>query len=280
MKKPSKDIVSKAIVEMPCTFAKPLDYSVDLLLRSDQHPSLREYISIPAQQTSEVDPAFALYPQVRNPLQAKDEIELRMKKLGTNANQETHPQVSATYSLGLAKTVSGSFVNNLDIPTALLPGNFGARVVDGILSTNQSDVYRERKNTHVTSFVCDNSSLQVPALLPAPAKVDYLTDDESDDNAGFELKVPSLDDLIHEFEKEDDMIQKTTEDFKSHLYDLKVQGFQKQTREEIKHSKTEKTQLLDQNISAHKQKLAATLPGMLEDVNETIKNPKNKIYSS
>jgi hypothetical protein len=40
------------------------------------------------------------------------------------------PVVSSTYMLGLSKTVSGSYVNNLDLPTALLPGNFGARVVD------------------------------------------------------------------------------------------------------------------------------------------------------
>ena len=40
------------------------------------------------------------------------------------------PVVSTSYMLGLSKTVSGSYVNNLDLPTALLPGNFGARVVD------------------------------------------------------------------------------------------------------------------------------------------------------
>lgn len=78
------------------------------------------------------------------------------------------PVVSATYALGLSKTVSGSYVNNLDIPTALLPGNFGARVVDGIMSTNLSDVYRERKNTHVNTFVCDDSFLKVPVPLATP----------------------------------------------------------------------------------------------------------------
>ena len=40
------------------------------------------------------------------------------------------PVVSQTYMLGLSKTVSGSYVNNLDLPTGLLPGNFGVRVVD------------------------------------------------------------------------------------------------------------------------------------------------------
>lgn len=49
LKKPTKDIVSDAIVSIPATFTKPLDYSVELLLRTDQHPTLREYVSLPAQ---------------------------------------------------------------------------------------------------------------------------------------------------------------------------------------------------------------------------------------
>ena len=48
--------------------------------------------------------------------------------------------------LGLSKTVSGSYVNNLDLPTGLLPGNFGVRVVDQMMPTSLSDVYRDRRN--------------------------------------------------------------------------------------------------------------------------------------
>ena len=36
----------------------------------------------------------------------------------------------------------------------------------------------------------------VPELLPKPDQNDYLTDEESDDCANFEVKVPVLDDLI------------------------------------------------------------------------------------
>ena len=43
---------------------------------------------------------------------------------------ENPPVVSATYMLGLSKTVSGSYINNLDVPTGLLPGNFGVRTID------------------------------------------------------------------------------------------------------------------------------------------------------
>ena len=51
--------------------------------------------------------------------------------------------------LGLSKTASGSYVNNLDIPTALLPGNFGVRVIDQMMPTNLSDVHRDRRSTMV-----------------------------------------------------------------------------------------------------------------------------------
>jgi hypothetical protein len=33
MRKPEKDVVSGAIVEMPKTFLKPFDYSVELLIK-------------------------------------------------------------------------------------------------------------------------------------------------------------------------------------------------------------------------------------------------------
>ena len=70
-----------------------------------------------------------------------------MKKQSTaKAIEGNPPVISGTYMLGMSKTVSGSYVNNLDLPTGLLPGNFGARVVDQMMPTSLSDVYRDRKN--------------------------------------------------------------------------------------------------------------------------------------
>jgi len=55
--------VSGAIVQMPKTFLKPFDYSIDLLVRA--HPTLREYCELRKQ--SEVDPDYSLscYPRLR-----------------------------------------------------------------------------------------------------------------------------------------------------------------------------------------------------------------------
>ena len=41
LKQEKKDVVSGAIVNMPSTFLKPFNYSSELVLRSDQHPTLR-----------------------------------------------------------------------------------------------------------------------------------------------------------------------------------------------------------------------------------------------
>jgi hypothetical protein len=154
LKQDKKDIVSGAVVHMPASFLKPLDYSVDLVLRGDRHPTLREYIGLPASSSTEVDPEFALYPLKRSRIEQKDEYELKnqvvAKKLGGQPGL-----TSATYAMGLSKTVSGCYVNNLDVPTQLLPGNFGVRILDGMMPTSLSDVYRERRSTAVQSFVCD-----------------------------------------------------------------------------------------------------------------------------
>jgi hypothetical protein len=44
LKQDKKDIVSGAIVKMPQGFMKPIDYGVELLVRSDQHPTIRAYV--------------------------------------------------------------------------------------------------------------------------------------------------------------------------------------------------------------------------------------------
>lgn len=207
----------------------------------------------------------------------KDEIELKKQSVARQLG-DNPPVVSATYMLGLSKTVSGSYINNLDVPTSLLPGNFGVRVVDAMMPTNLSDVHRDRRSANTQNFICDNRTLLVPELLEEPNEVDYLTDDESDEGQDFEVPVPELDDLIKGFEAGDDKIQSEESAFKAHLADLKARGFEKETREEIKQSKATRAELLDTNITEHRKLLQAALPGMIEDLNAGITDPQKKVY--
>lgn len=272
LKRDKKEVVSAAIVPMPQSFLKPLDYTVEKVIRADCHPTLREYVSLPATSSTEVDPEYQLYPSTRQMVPIRDEIELKKQSIARQLG-ENPPVVSATYMLGLSKTVSGSYVNNLDVPTALLPGNFGVRVVDQMMPTNLSDVHRDRRSTMVQNFVCDNRIWEIPTPLEAPQEVDYLTDDESDDGQDFEVPVPDLDDMIKGFEAGDEKIQKEEQAFREHLQDLKTRGFEKETREEINQRKQERMELLDTNITEHRRLLQAALPGMVEELNEGIVDP-------
>lgn len=75
------------------------------------------------------------------------------------------------------------------------------------MTTNLSEIWRERKTVPL-GIACLDEHYRVPNLMEAPLKVDYPTDDDSDDNTGFSLKIPDLSDLVNEFEKDDDTLYK------------------------------------------------------------------------
>lgn len=116
--------------------------------------------------------------------------------------------------------------------------------------------------------------------MPAPLKVDYPTDEDSDgDAAGFSIKIPDLSDLINEFEKDDEVLFKAADTIKQYKADYKAKGLEFNAREiEIRDDKKDKQSLLDANMSTQREEWTSRLPGMLEDINEVIKDPKNKIY--
>lgn len=136
-------------------------------------------------------------------------------------------------SLGATLTKSGSYINSLDIPTGLLPGNFGCRVIDQMMPTELQVVHKDRKTTLLNTYVCDIDRYECPELLTEPNKVDYLTDEESDDQAGFELKVPALKDLLNEFEMGDDVLAAREMEIKQHLTDHKSRGVEPELRSTI-----------------------------------------------
>ena len=65
------------------------------------------------------------------------------------------------------------------------------------MPTNIRDVFVEQRNNLYLEYRCDYRISVVPELLPNPDHNDYLTDEESDDNSNFEVKVPVLDELIN-----------------------------------------------------------------------------------
>ena len=131
LKQKTKDIVSQANVAMPSSFVKPLDYSIDLLVRT--HPTLRSYQS--QLSCTEVEPEYHLYPNKRERIMPKDEIELKNVK-----SEEDKDFVSS-----LTKTLSGAFVNTNNVPTQEIPGNFGVRVIE-TMPTDMRKVFIDQRS--------------------------------------------------------------------------------------------------------------------------------------
>jgi hypothetical protein len=123
------------------------------------------------------------------------------------------------------------------------------------------------------------NAYKVPGQLGQPLKVDYPTDEESDEGAGFSIKIPELADLIGEFEKDDEALFKAAELVKGAKAEHKARGIEFNARDmDIKDEKKDKTAHLDANMSVQREEWTSRMPGMLEDINELIKDPKNKIY--
>ena len=110
-----------------------------------------------------------------------------------------------TFITTISKSLAGAFINQIDVPTYDLPGNFGVRSIE-TMPTNFRIVHINQLNNMELGFVCDDRQCFVPPAMGKPDNNDYLTDEDSDDVNDFEIKVPELTDLINEFEKEDELI--------------------------------------------------------------------------
>ena len=238
LKSAQKEIVSAANVAGPASFVKPLDFSVDLLVRT--HPTLREYCK--QVSCAEVDAEAALHPLKKERVMPKDEVELK------NAKTED----DASFVKTLSKSISGAFINTAEVPTYDLPGNFGVRVIE-TMPTDLRNVCVDQRNNLPLGYTCDSRPAHIPALLEAPDHNDYLTDEESDEAADFEVKVPELDKLLGQFENDDEVILGLNEVQKTYAKDLISKGFQPEVRYDIKDNKGEKAALLDENISKQRE---------------------------
>lgn len=98
-----------------------------------------------------------------------DEIALKKQSVVKDMKEKgTMHIVSQTYTMGMTKNMSGSYLNCLNVPTGLLPGNFGCRVIDGMMPTDLSTVHKDRKTTLANNFVCDSDRFKIPAMLSEP----------------------------------------------------------------------------------------------------------------
>ena len=64
------------------------------------------------------------------------------------------------------------------------------------MPTNMRAVHIDQHNNIELGQRCDDRNVFMPELLDKPDVNDYLTDEESDEANDFEVKVPSLTELI------------------------------------------------------------------------------------
>lgn len=115
------------------------------------------------------------------------------------------------------------------------------------------NVFIDQRSNMDLGYVCDVRPSIIPEVLDKPDTNDYLTDEESDEAADFEVKVPELDDLLTQFEAEDETILLMNQGKKAYVKDLTTRGFEPEARYEITNKKGEQAQLLDSNISKQRE---------------------------
>ena len=103
--------------------------------------------------------------------------------------------------------MSGAFINQVEVPTNELPGNFGIRVLE-TMPTNLRDVYKDESHRMGFGFACDFRIIEIPENMPRPDRNDYVSEEEDSEDVNiFEIKVPPLETLRMEFEKDDEACQ-------------------------------------------------------------------------
>jgi hypothetical protein len=118
-----------------------------LVVQSGQHPTLRQYVSQPGTSTSEIDPQFSLFPTQCDRVEVIDEIQIKKQSMAQDIKSNGLKPISENYTISKQKTKGGCFINSLDIPTSLIPGNFGCRVVDNMMPSDLSVVHKDRRST-------------------------------------------------------------------------------------------------------------------------------------
>jgi len=84
----------------------------------------------------------------------------------------------------------------VDVETQYLPGNFGVRVIEA-MPINLSDIWRERKTTHLGTLFFEDH-FKVPDQLPVAVKEDYPTDEEDEaDVKNLNQKIPELSEILN-----------------------------------------------------------------------------------
>lgn len=135
-----------------------------------------------------------------------------------------------------------------------------------------SKLHRERKVVQ-EGMACDASLIGIPQELTQADKVDYPSDEDSDDEIDFEIEIPPLADLLNQFEKDDIVIARLEKDLHMKTEEAKVKGFKLSETDTVVDEREAKMKLLTSNMQKTRSEWASTLPTLIQDLNSKIKDP-------
>jgi len=73
------------------------------------------------------------------------------------------------------------------------------------MSFETQSLHKKRKVIN-EGLACDRTLERMPETLTQADQVDYPSDEDSDDEIDFELEIPPLEDLVNQFEKDDEQL--------------------------------------------------------------------------
>ena len=115
-------------------------------------------------------------------------------------------------------------------------------------------------------------------MLSAADKADYLSDEDSDDEVKFDLEIPLLDELVNEFEKDDEEVHKIDNSILEKKREAWIRHDPPYDEiNDVYDPRQEKVDQLNQNIDNIRKEWKATLPTIIQEMNSKIKDPRGKI---
>eukprot|EP00347_Sterkiella_histriomuscorum_P018462 403345428 len=198
---------------------------------------------------------------------------------------EQLPTMFANNQSNLARDIGFNFNNQSEQQSNLSYNYQYKKQLQQVQQQSQSSIvgYRHRKNVQ-NGQACIEFMYQVPNSMSQPVKTDYMqqADDENGneglDEMPFTIKIPELRDLMNEFERDDDYLYKRQEDERHEINEKLSQGYELERRWYIKDEFGEKYKAFDDKITMCRDILNVKLPDMIQDVNQYINDPINKIY--
>jgi len=100
------------------------------------------------------------------------------------------------------------------------------------MSFETQSLHKKRKVIN-EGLACDRTLERMPETLTQADQVDYPSDEDSDDEIDFELEIPPLEDLVNQFEKDDEQLHALEKGLQEEKDVAQIKGFEMKEADSI-----------------------------------------------